>query len=41
VLGRAEVARRLEEVHKLLDEISNVLAEMRREKLGSVTRGRA
>jgi hypothetical protein len=39
--GRAEAARRLEEAHKLLDEISNVLAEMRREKLGSATRGRA
>jgi hypothetical protein len=35
VLGRADAARRLEEAHKLLDQISNMLAEMRRELLGS------
>jgi len=34
-MGRAEAARRLDEAHKLLDEISNMLAEMRRESLGS------
>ena len=28
--GRAEAARRLDEAHKLLDEINNMLAEMRR-----------
>jgi hypothetical protein len=39
--GRAEAARRLEEAHQQLDGISNVLAEIRREKLGSATRGRA
>jgi hypothetical protein len=33
--GRAEAARRLDEAHKLLDEISDMLAEMRRELLGS------
>jgi hypothetical protein len=31
--GRAEAARRLGEAHKLLDEISSMLAEMRRELL--------
>jgi hypothetical protein len=36
--GRAEDARRLDEAHKLLDEISNTLAEMRRELLSSVRR---
>ena len=33
--GRAEAARRLAEVHKLLDEVSNMLTEMRREMLGA------
>ena len=33
-LGRAEAARRLDEAHKLLDEVSNMLGEMRRELLG-------
>jgi hypothetical protein len=33
--GRAEAARRLDEAHKLLDEISSMLTEMRRELLGS------
>ena len=33
--GRAEAARRLDEAHKLLDEISNMLTEMQRELLGS------
>jgi hypothetical protein len=28
--GRTEAARRLEEAHKLLDEISNMLTEIRR-----------
>jgi hypothetical protein len=32
--GRAEAARRLDEAHKLLDEISDMLTEMRRELLG-------
>ena len=32
--GRAEAARRLEEAHKLLDEVSNLLVEMRREMMG-------
>jgi hypothetical protein len=32
--GRAEAANRLDEAHKLLDEISNMLTEMRRELLG-------
>jgi hypothetical protein len=32
--GRAEAAHRLGEAHKLLDEISNMLTEMRRELLG-------
>jgi hypothetical protein len=31
--GRAEADRRLGEAHKLLDEISNMLTEMRRELL--------
>ena len=34
--GRAEAARRLDEAHKLFDEISNMLTEMRRELLASV-----
>jgi hypothetical protein len=33
--GRAEVAHRLDEAHKLLEEVSNMLTEMRRELLGS------
>jgi hypothetical protein len=33
-LGRAEAGRRLDEAHKLLDEISNTLAEMRRTMTG-------
>jgi hypothetical protein len=32
--GRAEAARRLDEAHKLLGEISEMLTEMRRELLG-------
>jgi hypothetical protein len=32
--GRAEAARRLEEAHKLLDEVSNMLGDVRRELLG-------
>ena len=32
--GRAEAARRLDEAHKLLEEVTNVLTEMRRELLG-------
>jgi hypothetical protein len=35
--GRAEAARRLDEAHKLLDEISNMLTEMRRIMLRSGT----
>jgi hypothetical protein len=31
--GRAEAARRLEEAHKLLDEISDMLTELRRTML--------
>jgi hypothetical protein len=34
-LGRADAARRLEEAHKLLEEVSDMLAEMPRELLGS------
>jgi hypothetical protein len=34
VLGRAEAARRLDETHKLLDEIANMLTEMRRTMIG-------
>ena len=33
-LGRAEAARRLDEAHKLLDEVANMLTDMRRELLG-------
>ena len=33
--GRAETDRVLGEAHKLFDEISNMLTEMRRELLGS------
>jgi hypothetical protein len=29
--GRADAARRLDEAHKLLDELSNMLTEARRE----------
>ena len=32
--GRAEAARRLDEAHKLLDEVSNMLGDVRRELLG-------
>jgi hypothetical protein len=39
--GRADAARRLDEAHKLLEEVHNVLTEMRREMLGPATRGRA
>jgi hypothetical protein len=34
-MGRADAARRLDEAHKLLDEISTMLTEARRELLGS------
>ena len=37
VLGRAEAARRLEEAHKLLEEIADMLTHMRRELLGGRT----
>ena len=33
-LGRAETARRLDEALKLLDEVSNMLGDVRRELLG-------
>ena len=33
--GRAETARRLEEANKLLDEVTNMLGDVRRELLGS------
>jgi hypothetical protein len=33
--GRAVAARRLDEAHKLLDEIADMLTHMRRELLGS------
>ena len=33
--GRAEAARRLDEADKLLDEISNMLGDVRREMLGA------
>lgn len=32
--GRAETTRRLEEADKLLDEVSNLLVEIRREMMG-------
>ena len=32
--GRADAARRLDEARKLLEEVANVLTEMRRELLG-------
>jgi hypothetical protein len=34
VLGRAEAARRLEEAQELLDEIADMLGDVRRELLG-------
>ena len=37
VLGRAEAVRRLEEVHKLFEEIADLLTHMRRELLGGRT----
>jgi hypothetical protein len=37
-LGRAEAARRLDEVHKLLEEVSNMLVGVRRELLGGIRR---
>jgi hypothetical protein len=36
--GRAEAARRLDEAHKLLDEISTMLAEVRLNLLGTAMR---
>ena len=39
--GRADAARRLDEAHKLLEEVHNMLTAMRREMLGPTTRGRA
>ena len=33
--GRADAARRLDEAHRLLDEIANMLTEMRRTMLGA------
>jgi hypothetical protein len=33
-LGRAEAARRLDEAHKLLEEVASLLTEMRQELLG-------
>ena len=36
--GRAEAARRLDEAHKLLDEISTMLAEVRLNLLGTTMR---
>ena len=33
--GRAEAASRLEEANKLLDEVANMLGDVRRELLGS------
>ena len=33
--GRADATRRLAEAHKLLDEVANVLGEVRRELLGT------
>ena len=35
-LGRAEAARRLEEAHKSLDEIADILTEMRKMLLGDL-----
>jgi hypothetical protein len=36
--GRAEAARRLEEAHKLLEQVANVLSEVRRGMLGGGNR---
>jgi hypothetical protein len=36
-LGRADAARQLEEARKLLEEISNMLGDVRRELLGGRT----
>ena len=36
VLGRAEATRRLEEAHKLLEEIADLLTEMRKTLLGDL-----
>ena len=36
--GRAEAARRLDEAHTLLDEISNMLTEVRLNMLGATVR---
>jgi hypothetical protein len=33
-LGRADAARRISEAHKLLDEVANMLDDIRREMLG-------
>ena len=33
--GRADAAQRLEEAHKLLDAVANMLTEMRRTMLGA------
>jgi hypothetical protein len=33
--GRADAARRLDEAHKLLEQVANVLTEARRELLGA------
>jgi hypothetical protein len=33
--GRADAARRLQEANKLLEEVANMLADVRRELLGS------
>jgi hypothetical protein len=33
-LGRAEAARRLDEAHKLLDEVANMLVDLRWDLLG-------
>jgi hypothetical protein len=33
-MGRAEAAGRLEEAHKLIEEIANMLADVRRDLLG-------
>ncbi len=36
--GRADAGRRLDEAHKLLDEVSNMLTELRRTMLGGGNR---
>ena len=38
--GRVEAARRLDEAHKLLDEVPPLLTEMRRTLLGGAGRAR-